>query len=76
MKDFLNYKYMITPGILKILSYIAMIGCVAVGIFTLFVEPISGVGMIILGPIVARIYTELMLVIFEIHSELKSLNGK
>ena len=76
MKDFLNYKYMITPGILKILSYIAMVGCVIAGIFTLFVEPVSGIGMIVLGPIVARIYTELMLVIFEIHSELKSLNGK
>ena len=76
MKDFLNYKYMITPGILKLLSYIAMVGCVIAGIFTLFVEPVSGIGMIVLGPIVARIYTELMLVIFEIHSELKSLNGK
>ena len=76
MKDFLNYKYMITPGILKILSYIAMVGCVIAGIFTAFVEPVSGIGMIVLGPIVARIYTELMLVIFEIHSELKSLNGK
>ena len=76
MKELLNYQYMITPGILKILSYVAMVGCVIAGIFTLFVEPISGIGMIVLGPIVARIYTELMLVIFEIHSELKSLNNK
>ena len=76
MKEFLNYKHMITPGVLKILSYIAMVGCVIAGIFTAFVEPVSGIGMIVLGPIVARIYTELMLVIFEIHSELKSLNGK
>ena len=76
MKEFLSYKYMITPGALKILSYIAMVGCVIAGIFTLFVEPISGIGMIVLGPIVARIYTELMLVIFEIHSELKRLNDK
>ena len=76
MSDFLSYKYMITPGILKILSYIAMVGCVIAGIFTAFVEPISGIGMIVLGPIAARIYTELMLVIFEIHGELKSLNDK
>jgi len=76
MKEFLNYKYMITPGVLKILSYIAMVGCVIAGIFTAFVEPVSGIGMIVLGPIVTRMYTELMLVIFEIHSELKNLNGK
>lgn len=67
---------MITPGILKILSYVAMVGCVIAGIFTLFVEPISGIGMIVLGPIVARIYTELLLVMFEIHAELKKLNNK
>jgi|TARA_B100001079_G_C16146761_1_gene398097 hypothetical protein len=76
MKEFLNYKYMITPGVLKILSYVAMVGCIIAGIFTLFVEPISGIGMIVLGPIVTRIYTELLLVMFEIHSELKTLNGK
>ena len=67
---------MITPGVLKILSYVAMVGCIIAGIFTLFVEPISGIGMIVLGPIVTRIYTELLLVMFEIHSELKTLNGK
>jgi len=76
MKEFLNYKYMITPGVLKILSYVAMVGCIIAGLFTLFVEPISGIGMIVLGPIVTRIYTELLLVMFEIHSELKTLNGK
>jgi len=76
MSDFLSYKYMITPGILKILSYIAMVGCVIAGIFTAFVEPVSGIGMIVLGPILARIYTELMLVMFEIHNELKKLNDK
>ena len=76
MKEFLNYQYMITPGVLKILSYVAIAVCVIAGIFTLFVEPISGIGMIVLGPIVARIYTELMLVIFEIHSELKKIADK
>jgi hypothetical protein len=76
MKELLNYQYMITPGILKILSYVAMVGCVIAGIFTLFVEPISGIGMIVLGPIAARCYTELMLVVFEIHHELKKINNK
>ena len=53
MKEFLNYQYMITPGVLKILSYVAIAVCVIAGIFTLFVEPISGIGMIVLGPIVS-----------------------
>jgi uncharacterized protein (DUF58 family) len=76
MKEFLNYEYMITPGILKILSYIAMIGFVIAGIFMLGVDLISGIGTIVLGPVVVRIYAELMLVIFECHNELKKLNDK
>ena len=67
---------MITPGILKILSYFAMVGCVIAGTFTLFVEPISGIGMMVIGPIAVRIYTELLLVMFEILSELKKFNDK
>tara|TARA_R100000008_G_C3555565_1_gene152965 strand:- start:116 stop:349 length:234 start_codon:yes stop_codon:yes gene_type:complete len=76
MKEFLNYQYMITPGILKILSYIAMVVCVIVGLFTLTQDVTAGVSLVVLGPIAARIYTELMLVIFEIHKELKQMNGK
>ena len=67
---------MITPGILKILSYVAMVGCVIAGIFMLGMEPISGIATIVLGPIAVRVYTELMLVVFEIHNELKKINNK
>jgi hypothetical protein len=76
MKEFLNYQYMITPGILKILSYLGMVVCIIMGIFALGADVATGVSLIVLGPIGCRIYAELMLVIFEIHRELKSLNGK
>jgi len=39
-------------------------------------EPISGIATIVLGPIAVRVYTELMLVLFEIHTEIKKLNIK
>ena len=62
---------MITPGILKIVSYIAAVIAVVVGLFTAFtVDPIGGLIIAIGGPIVCRIYAELMLVVFEIHKEL------
>lgn len=76
MKELLNYQYMITPGVLKILSYVAMVVCVIAGIFMLGMEPISGIATIVVGPIAVRIYTELMLVLFEIHTEIKKLNIK
>jgi len=77
MKEFLNYKYMITPGILKILSYVGMVIAVIAGLVTAFTaDLLTGIGMTILGPVVVRIYAEVMLIFFEIHNELKSLNGK
>ena len=76
MKEFLNYQYMITPGILKILSYVGMVVAVVVGLFTLTQDVVAGISLTVLGPIAVRLYTELMLVIFEIHKELKQMNGK
>jgi len=74
MKAFLNYEYMITPGVLKILSYIGMVLAVIAGLFTAFTADfIAGIGTAILGPIIVRIYAELMLVIFEMHKELKRI---
>jgi len=44
------------------------------GIVMVMQEPISGIGLIILGPIAVRIYGEIMIVLFEIHGELKRMN--
>ena len=45
MKAFLNYEYMITPGVLKILSYIGMVLAVIVGLFTAFTADfMAGIG--------------------------------
>ena len=77
MKSFLNYEYMITPGILKIVSYIAAAIAVVVGLFTAFnADMLGGLAVAIGGPIVCRIYAELMLVDFEIHKELKKIAAK
>ena len=76
MKAFFNYEYMITPGILKILSYIAAVVVVIMGLFALTADLAAGISMIVLGPIAVRIYAELMLIVFEIHKELKKIGEK
>ena len=77
MKEFLDYKTMVTPGILKALSYVGMVIAVIAGLVTAFTaDLLTGIGMTILGPVAVRIYAEVMLILFEIHNELKSLNGK
>ena len=77
MKEFFNYEYMITPGILKILSYIGAALAVIAGLVTTFsADVISGLAVAIGGPIVIRVYAELMLVIFEIHKCAKQIASK
>ena len=77
MKAFLYYEYMITPGILKIISYIGAVVSIIVGLFTAFTAGLlEGLAIAIGGPIVCRIYAELMLVLFEIHKELKKIRKK
>ena len=75
MNDFLSFKYMITPGVLKIVCYIGMVVAFIGGIVTIMADPISGIIVTLLGPIAVRISTELTLVIFEIHGELKRINN-
>ena len=77
MKAFLNYEYMITPGVLKILSYIGLVLAVIAGLFTAFTDDFfTGLGTAVLGPIIVRIYAELMLIVFELHKELKKISSK
>jgi len=80
LKSFINFEYMITPGILKILCYIGAVVSVIAGAFTLFSGAsdavTAGISLIVLGPIACRIYTELLLVIFEIHKTLRQIANK
>ena len=77
MKAFLNYEYMITPGILKIISYIGAVIAIIAGLFTAFTADLfGGLAVAVGGPIVLRIYAELMLVIFQIHTELRTIASK
>ena len=77
MKAFLNYEYMITPGILKIISYIGAVIAIIAGLFTAFTADLfGGLAVAVGGPIVLRIYAELMLVVFQIHTELRTIANK
>ena len=77
MKKFINYETMITPGIVKVLSWIGMVVALVVGLLGITVDPLTGIGTAILGPIAVRIYAEILLIIFEIHKTLTEIrDGK
>ena len=77
MKQFINYETMITPGIVKVLSWIGMVVALIVGLLGITVDPLTGIGTAILGPVAVRIYAEILLIIFEIHKTLTEIpDGK
>ena len=77
MKQFINYETMITPGIVKVLSWIGMVVALIVGLLGIAVDPLTGIGTAILGPVAVRIYAEILLIIFEIHKTLTQIrDGK
>jgi hypothetical protein len=75
MKDFLTFKKMITPIIIQVLFWIGVAATVISGFVSLFGGDIlMGLGAIILGPIVVRLWTEILIVLFKINDTLTDIN--
>ena len=87
MEDFLKFKKMMTPIIIQILFWIGVAVCVIAGI----IEIVSGINasyggggsvvfmgilLLLLGPILVRVWCELMLVLFSIHDTLVKMKNK
>lgn len=84
LRDFTRFDKMITPTIIKILFCIGVAFSIIMGIIQIFSGLFGGEGglvffgliTIIFGPLGARIYCELLIVIFKINQNLSELNGK
>ena len=75
MSEFLTFRKMVTPFVIQLLFWLGLLGVIGTAIFMMTVgdEPLIGVLTLILGPLVVRIYAELMIVAFRIHSSLNEL---
>jgi hypothetical protein len=75
MGEYLTFEKMIAPVVIQILFWVGVVGIVLSGLFTLFSASfISGLLMIIIGPIVVRVYCEVLLVFFRILDNLREIN--
>jgi len=87
VNDFLKFKKMMTPIIIQILFWIGVAVCVIAGI----IEIVSGINtpygggggvvfmgilLLLLGPILVRVWCELMLVLFSIYDTLVKMKNK
>lgn len=90
MKDFLKFKKMITPIIVPILFWIGTTICIIVGLVMIITgttgelrefRPVGGemvlvgFGYIFLGPIIVRVYCELLIILFSVNDKLEDIKG-
>ena len=85
MKDFLNFKKMITPIIIPILFWIGAIISIIAGIVFIVMGAIANFGpgggemvfmgfcYLFLGPIIIRVYCEFLIVLFSVNDKLTDI---
>ncbi|WP_217587536.1 DUF4282 domain-containing protein [Lentibacillus saliphilus] len=80
MGKFLKFEKMITPIFIQIVFWVGFLGSIVGGLFMIgygiisdsagFIEIISGFLGMIIGPIIIRIYCEMLIVIFKMQGAL------
>jgi len=80
MKDIFFFDSMLTPKIITFVYWLLLLGSVVSGVTTMFVgydaSFIYGLFIIVSGCIGARIWCELLIVLFKIHSNLQKIASK
>ncbi len=67
---------MITPVIIQVLFWIAVVGVVIAGLTQLGQNLLAAVALIVFGPLVARVYAEIFIVLFEINGALQDIRRR
>jgi hypothetical protein len=85
MEDFLAFRKMITPIIIQVLFWLGVVVCVVVGLVSIFAGatmPFGGGGltvlyglfMLIIGPILVRVYCEILILFFRMNETLTEIS--
>ncbi len=81
MSDFWSFRKMVTPVIIEILFWVGVIVCIIAGLIlvvagiktSLAQSVLSGVLLIIFGPLAVRVYCEILIVFFRINETLTEI---
>ncbi|MDL4842085.1 DUF4282 domain-containing protein [Aquibacillus rhizosphaerae] len=84
--DLTSFNKMITPTIIKFIFWVGVGFSIISGLIQIVagisspwgggVQVILGLITLVVGPLLARVYCELMIVIFKMHETLRSIDGK
>jgi hypothetical protein len=75
-KDWLSFDKMLAPIIIKILFWIGAVAAVIFGIGAMFtIGFFYGLLILILGPIIVRVWSEILIVVFHINDSLTEIKN-
>ena len=79
MGDFLRFETMITPVLIQVLFWIGVVVSIVAGIIMMVAggdasERVGGVLLFILGPLAARIYSEIFIIWFRMAEHLRQID--
>ena len=74
MGDFLRFRRMVTPVLIQVLFWLGLLATVGAGVVMMITEDVLvGLAILVLGPIAVRVYAELLIVLFRIHTALQRM---
>jgi len=74
IRDFLFFDNMLTPKIITLVYWLLVIGSILGGIAAVFSGALfQGIGIIVFGIVLSRIYCELMIVLFKMNEALQDI---
>jgi hypothetical protein len=77
MNEYLTFRRMITPVFIQVIFWVVTAVLVIAGIAILVDgRPVEGLVTILLGPLLVRIYAEILIVIFKIHDNVAAIRER
>ncbi|MDB5366605.1 MAG: hypothetical protein JWM77_2532 [Rhodospirillales bacterium] len=74
MDEYLNFRRLITPSLVQIVFWLGLVFILIIGLGTMFTWSFwQGLAMLVLGPLVLRIYCEIVIVLFRINNTLTDM---
>jgi hypothetical protein len=73
MQEYLHFKKMITPSVIQVLFWIAVVAVVISGLAEMDNSVLGGLAIVILGPLAVRVYAEMLMVLFQISNTLSEI---
>jgi hypothetical protein len=83
MSDFFAFRWMLTPILIQVMFVLGSLAAIAVGLVVLgngeahhhSGRVVGGIALVLLGPVVVRLYAELLIVVFRINDSLTDVRS-